>query len=67
MTIPAERTRAVAQTEKFLLELLDPKVTPRIPKRIRDQARHCLRHYPTATELSITANKCPEYWSDTFW
>ena len=66
MTVPFERTRAVRQTEKFLLELIDPKVTPRVPKRIRDQAKFCLRHYPTAFELTITAEKCPEYWSETF-
>lgn len=64
MTIPYERTRAVIQTEKFLLDLLDPKVTPRVPQKIREHARWCLRHYPTATELLITAEKCPEFWSD---
>ena len=33
-------------TRKFLLDLLDPKKTPKVPKAIRDQARMCLKHFP---------------------
>ena len=46
MTVPSERTRAVLQTEQFLVDLTDPKKTPRIPRSIRKRALSLLRHYP---------------------
>jgi len=48
MTLPDERYRAVVQTQKFLLEIL---TTPRVPKAIKDQARYCLRHYPSEYDM----------------
>ena len=48
MTLPDERYRAVIQTQKFLLEIL---TTPRVPKAIKDQARYCLRHYPSEYDM----------------
>jgi hypothetical protein len=48
MTLPVERTRAVELAERFLSDLLDPKVTPRVPMAIRERARGVLRHYPSA-------------------
>jgi hypothetical protein len=48
MTLPDERYRAVVQTEKFLREIL---TTPRVPKAIKDQARYCLRHYPSEYDM----------------
>lgn len=53
MTIPFERARAVVQTEKFLLQLCDPKITPRVPKQYRDVAKALLRHYPTLGDLQL--------------
>ncbi len=47
MTLPIERTNAVLNTEAFLIDLLDPKKTPRVPKDIRNRAARCLRHYPS--------------------
>ncbi len=47
MTVPNERKAAVMNTEKFLLRLMDPKQTPRVPKAIRQEACGLLRHYPT--------------------
>ena len=47
MTLPVERTNAVLRTEKFLLDLIDPKKTPRVPKSVRQEAIRCLRHYPS--------------------
>lgn len=52
MTLPYERTSAVLRTEKFLLDLCNPKTTPRVPKNIRDQARSLLKHYPTKFEMN---------------
>jgi hypothetical protein len=53
MTIPYERARAIRQTEEFLKELLSVQKTPRVPKKIRDQARHLLRHYPGLHDLKM--------------
>ena len=57
MTVPVERTNAVIWTEGFLIDLLDPKKTPRVPKTIRDQARHLLRHYPSKFEMDMIADR----------
>jgi hypothetical protein len=47
MTLPSERVRAVINTRGFLFRLLDPHFTPRVPKFIRQEAGHLLRHYPS--------------------
>lgn len=62
MTIPAERTRAVSYTQKFLLELLDPKKTPRVPKEIRKKAYRLLKHYPGEFYLNKSSEKLPDIW-----
>lgn len=51
MTMPFERTYAVNNARKFLLDLLNPKVTPKVPKAIRDKARSILRHYPSEWDM----------------
>ena len=56
MTLPDERYRAVVQTQRFLLEIL---TTPRVPKAIKDQARYCLRHYPSEWDMEQAAEECP--------
>jgi hypothetical protein len=57
MTIPVERTNAVIFTESFLLRLLSPKETPRVPKAVRQEAKHLLRHYPTRFEMGVIADR----------
>lgn len=57
MTIPVERTNAVIYTEAFLLRLLSPKETPRVPKAVRQEAKHLLRHYPTKFEMCVIADR----------
>ena len=57
MTVPVERTNAVINTQKFLLELLDPKKTPRVPRSVRKQAVHLLRHYPSEFDMSMIADR----------
>ena len=57
MTVPNERTNAVKYTHKFLLELLDPKATPRVPKAIRQRAHSLLRHYPSDYDMDTIANR----------
>ena len=60
MTLPCERYNAIKYTEKFLMDLCDPKKTPRVPKDVRNMARGCLRHYPRRYDLDLIATKCPE-------
>ena len=60
MTLPYERYRAIKYTEKFLLELCDPKKTPRVPKDIRQRAYSLLRHYPGGYNLDVIATMCPD-------
>lgn len=60
MTLPSERYRAVRYTERFLLELCNPKLTPRVPKRIREQARSLLRHYPSSYDMERAGEACLE-------
>jgi len=57
MTLPDERYRAVVQTQRFLLEIL---TTPRVPKAIKDQARACLRHYPSDYDMNRAAEDAPD-------
>jgi hypothetical protein len=56
MTLPFERTRSVIETEKFLVRLITPKVTPGVPKSIREEAKRLLRHYPSKSDMAILAN-----------
>ena len=61
MTLPDERYRAVVQTEKFLLDLLS---TPRIPKAVKDQARWCLRHYPSQSDMMRASQTAPDVFQE---
>lgn len=47
MTLPVERTNAVLNVERFLIDLRDPKKYPRVPKAVREEASRLLRHYPS--------------------
>ena len=51
MTLPHERIRSIKYAEKFLCELLFPNKTPRVPKKIREEAHRILRHYPSNCEV----------------
>jgi hypothetical protein len=57
MTVPIERTNAVIRTEKFLISLLDPKATPRVPRSIRQDAKNLLRHYPSEYDMNTIADR----------
>jgi hypothetical protein len=61
MTLPDERYRAVVRTKEFLLEILS---TPRVPKSIKDNARWCLRHYPSEWDMKRTAEKAPDVFQE---
>jgi hypothetical protein len=38
---------SIKKTKEFLMELTEPKKTPRIPKYIRQKAKECLIDYPS--------------------
>jgi len=60
MTLPDERYRAVRMARQFLMELLDPKKTPGIPKIVRQQANGILRHYPNDWDMERACQGAPE-------
>lgn len=51
MTMPTERTQAVLRTERFLIDLRNPKKYPRIPKAVREEASRLLKHYPSHYDM----------------
>ena len=44
--MPNERFYAIRNTREFLVELMDPKKTPRVPKEIRLKAYYAIKHFP---------------------
>jgi len=57
MTLPDERYRAVLMTKTFLLRLL---TTPRVSKAVKDEARWCLRHYPSEWDMQQAAENASD-------
>lgn len=55
MTMPEEAVRAVVQTRSFLMALLDPSKTPRVPRDIRLQAHRLVKHYPFECEVEAVS------------
>lgn len=64
MTLPIERKHAIKNTERFLLDLSYPRITPRIPKEIRDRARSLLKHYPTDLCMEMAAEQAPDVFGE---
>lgn len=63
MTLPDERYRALRCGHQMLLDLLNPKITPKVPKYIRQRAGSILRHYPDSYHFTEIVNKLPEHFS----
>lgn len=61
MTTPIERLYAVRNTREFLLQLLNPKETPRTPMSIRKRAGELLKHYPTDFDMGEVFDKINAY------
>jgi len=53
MTTIDEQYQALHNVRNFLLRLLDPRQTPRVPKKIREDARARLKHYPLDWEIRV--------------
>lgn len=70
MTLNYERSQAVKSTRMFLLSLMDPKLTPKIPRKIRQEARRLLKHYPEEFHMEVAAKSIPHIfgtdWRDNF-
>jgi hypothetical protein len=52
MTMPNEMFQAIRNARHFMLALMDPKQTPKIPKEIRKRARDRLKHFPSEYEIN---------------
>lgn len=62
--MPIERKWAIDNTKKFLLNLMDPKKTPRVPMSIRREARNCLKHYPNEFDMEQVQQLAPEVFGE---
>jgi len=60
MTLPDERYRALRCGHQMLLDLLNPKVTPKVPKYIRQRALSILKHHPNSYDFTKIVEKIPE-------
>ena len=64
MTMPNERRWAVNNTRQFLIDLMNPKTTPRVPAEVRKEAYRCLKHYPGGYHMDIAAEESPEVFGE---
>lgn len=64
MTLPDERYRAVNRTRQLLLNLINPSHTPRVSKLIREEAKSCLRHFPTTYDMQIASDRAPDVFQE---
>lgn len=46
MTISKERMNALWEAKHFMRRLLQPSLTPRVPRSIRREAYYVLKHFP---------------------
>jgi len=60
MTLPDERYAAIHNTERFLMNLCNPRLTPRVPRAVRQRAQALLKHYPSVWDLDRLAEKSPD-------
>lgn len=59
MSLPDEKYRAIIKARNFLRDLLNPKTTPRVPKKVRSQAYMVLKHFIAEYELEKLAKRSP--------
>ena len=61
MTLPDERYRAVMWAERFLKDLAyNTKDYPRVPKKVRGEARSILRHFPSQWDMDRASHGAPD-------
>lgn len=59
MTLNYERFNSVKSARKFLIELMSPQKTPRVPRSIRAEARRILKHFPEEYHMEVVSKECP--------
>jgi|TARA_B110000914_G_scaffold198336_1_gene188657 hypothetical protein len=64
MTMPKERFYAIRNAREFLVELMDPKKTPRVPKEIRLKAYYTIKHFPGEYHMEEARKLAPEIFGD---
>lgn len=57
MTLPFERLNSIYSAREFLINLLNPKKRPRIPRSVRREAYYILKHFPASFEIE-SLTKC---------
>ena len=45
MTLPEEMFNSIRSARMFMTALMDPALTPKVPKEIRSRARDRLKHF----------------------
>ena len=55
VSLPDERYRSVSNAREFLRSLLDPKLTPKVPKSLRHQAYWILKHFPSDADMRLAS------------
>lgn len=63
MTVADERIRAFKKARQFMLDLLDPSKTPRVPRSIRKRSAEVLRHFAADFQIEEIA----EFKNDWFY
>ena len=53
MTSEDDRVNAMEQGRRLLIDLTKPKLTPRVPKSIRDRAREIIEKYPSGFDFVL--------------
>jgi len=64
MTMPNERRNAINHTRRFLVALMDPKKTPKVPSAVRKEASRCLKHYPGEYHMEQAEQLAPSVFGD---
>lgn len=62
MTMNYERRNAVNRTREFLVEIL--RQPQGLPDDIWQEARSCLKHYPSDYDMERAAEQAPEIFGD---
>jgi hypothetical protein len=52
MTLPEEMFNSIRSARMFMIDLLDPSITPKIPKQIRMRASARLKHFPNDFDIN---------------
>ena len=63
MTLPDERYRSLVNTRNFLVDLVQPKTTPRVPRYVRQQALSLLKHFPNLFDVEQLCDKLPDQYA----